>query len=116
VESETRTSISLISFPFSLALTVSKAQRLRCPNPHRSWAVGYPRPSVASYALGHSSHISPKFLRAVRIGPKEYTHDPNFVDPISGGVVEVFRSIVDFHAGLAQIFRYAISSLGVGRY
>ena len=45
-------------------------------------------------------------LKKIVAGAKEYIHDPTFADPLSGGVVEVFRSVVDFHVGLAQIFRY----------
>ena len=100
--------VSLLSFPFLPATTVSKAERLRRPNSRRSQVVGYPRPPDTPYVLPTlilPPRASPKTIGA---GPKEYIHDPNFADPISGGVVEVFRSIVDFHAGIAQIFRYVI--------
>lgn len=98
-----------IPTPSSPVATVSKVERLCCPNPRGSRAVGYQRPPVTSYILpAFSSRPSPDICA----GPKEYTHDPNFADPISGGVVEVFRSIVDFHTGIAQIFRYDISLSG----
>ena len=98
-----------IPIPSSPVSTVSKVERLCCPNPCGGRAVGYQRPPVTSYILPTlSSRPSPD----IYAGSKEYTHDPNFADPISGGVVEVFRSIVDFHTGIAQIFRYDISLSG----
>ena len=100
--------ISLVSSLSSPAATVSKAERLRRSNSRRSRAVGYPRPPFAPYALPVLTHTYPLKIGA---GAKEYIHDPNFADPISGGVVEVFRSVVDFHVGLAQIFRFVISLL-----
>jgi hypothetical protein len=97
--------VSLVPSPSLPAATVSKVERLRHPNSRRSQAVGYPRSPVTPYALPVLC-LSPVLLKKkIDAGPKEYIHDPNFADPISGGVVEVFRSVVDFHAGLAQIFR-----------
>src|SRR6267154_3491362 len=64
--------------------------------------------TVCSACPQFPTHASPN---KIGTGAKEYIHDPNFAGPISGGVVEVFCSIVDFHVRLAQIFRYVISLL-----
>jgi len=37
-------------------------------------------------------------------GSKEYESRAQSTDPLSGGVVEIFRTIVKYQAGIAQIF------------